>query len=296
MTRKMERLKALTISRKTKPGLLADGGGLYLRTGSSGARSWIFRYMLDGRSRDMGLGPLHTVSLARARHLASEYRLLKHDGQDPIEHRKAEKKKAKLKSFKSISFAECADEYISSHQAGWKNDKHVGQWRSTIATYAVPIFGDRSIQEVDTELVLKCLKQIWQTKPETASRLRGRIENILDWAKVKGFRDGENPATWKGHLDKLLPARSKVKAIKHYSALPYSELPQFIRQLQEMDGIAARALEFAILTAARTGEIVGATRDEIGQGIWTIPANRMKTGQEHRIPLSRHAKELLDGY
>ena len=293
MTRRYERLKALNISQATKPGLLADGGGLYLRIGPSGSKSWIFRYMLDGRARDMGLGPLHTVSLSRARQLATEYRLLKQDGHDPIESRKGERKRIRLQSFMAITFAECAEEYISSHQAGWRNVKHVGQWRSTIATYVVPVFGELPVQQVDTELVLKCLKPIWQSKPETASRLRGRIENILDWAKVKGYREGENPAVWKGHLDKLLPPRSKVRAVKHHSALPYANLPAFMAQLDGMEGVAAQALHFAILTATRTGEIIGAVWDEIHDDTWVIPADRMKAGQEHRVPLSKQATGIL---
>ena len=187
----------------------------------------------------------------------------RHDGIDPIDARRAAKQQARLDAAKAMTFKECAASYIASHKAGWRNDKHAAQWEATLATYAEPVMGNLSVQAIDTALVLKVLEPIWTTKPETAGRVRGRIEAILDWAKVRGYRAGENPARWRGHLDKLLPARSKVRKVEHHAALPYAELPGFLASLREQEGIAARALEFAILTAARTGEVIGARWDEI---------------------------------
>ncbi len=185
---------------------------------------------------------------------------------------------------------------IASHEAAWKNPKHRAQWKATLATYAYPVFGDLSVAAVDTGLVQKVLEPIWSTKPETAGRVRGRIEAVLDWAKVRGYRDGENPARWRGHLDKLLPNRRKVRAVKNHAAMPYPELPAFMAELRERTGVSARALEFAILTAARTSEVIGATWSEIDlkARVWTIPAHRMKAGKEHRVPLPDRAMELLE--
>jgi integrase len=185
--------------------------------------------------------------------------------------------------------------YVASHRAGWRNPKHAAQWQATLATYAEPVIGDLSVQRIDTALVLKVLEPIWRVKPETAGRVRGRIESILDWAKVRGYRTGENPARWRGHLDKLLPPRSRVRRVEHHASLPYAELPGFLVSLREQAGIAARALEFAILTAARTGEVIGARWGEMDllDKTWTLPAARMKSGREHRVPLSAHALAIL---
>jgi integrase len=194
-----------------------------------------------------------------------------------------------------MTFKESAAMYVASHRAGWRNPKHAAQWQATLATYAEPVIGGLSVQAIDTALVLKVLEPIWTTKPETAGRVRGRIESILDWAKARGYRAGENPARWRGHLDKLLPGRSKVRRVEHHAALPYAELPGFLVSLREQEGIAARALEFAILTAARTGEVIGARWSEmdlVGKN-WTLPAARMKAGREHRVPLSDRALAIL---
>ena len=275
--------------------MYADGGGLYLRVTHSGTKNWVFRFMLNGRPRWMGVGPLHTIGLAEARNRAAGFRLQRHDGVDPIERRRAERLEARLDAAKAMTFKECAAMYIASHRAGWRNPKHAAQWQATLATYAEPVIGGLSVQAVDTALVLKVLEPIWTTKPETAGRVRGRIESILDWAKVRGYRAGENPARWRGHLDKLLPARSKVRRVEHHAALPYAELPSFLVSLREQEGIAARALEFAILTAARTGEIIGAQWSEMDllDKTWTLPAARMKAGREHRVPLSARALAIL---
>ena len=278
------------------PGLYGDGGGLYLQVSTTGTKSWLFRYKVASRSRYMGLGSLTTVSLAKARELASECRRLRLQHIDPIDHRNGVRAAARLDAAKAMTFDECRDAYIAAHKAGWRNAKHQAQWSNTLNTYVTPVFGKLPVQTIDVALVMKVLEPIWSTKPETASRLRGRIERVLDWAKARGYRSGENPARWRGHLDHLLPARSKVRKVKHHAALPFSEIAPFMTALRERDGVAARALEFAILTAARTGEVLGATWDEIklSTRTWTIPAHRMKGDREHRVPLSDDAIRVLE--
>jgi integrase len=296
----MERLTALKVEKlkseeSPKPGMHADGGGLYLRVTPEGARNWVLRYMIDRRPRWMGLGPLSLYGLADARAKALDARRKRHEGIDPIEARRTERARQKLEAAKAITFKQCAELYIASHRAGWQNDKHAAQWPATLSAYAYPAVGALPVQAVDTGLVLKVLEPIWRTKPETASRLRGRLESILDFAKVRGYRDGENPARWRGHLAKLLPARSKVRAIEHHAALPYPELPGFLAALRGQEGTAARAFEFLILTAARTGEVIGARWNEIDllDKVWTVPAARMKARREHRVPLSPRALAIL---
>jgi integrase len=244
----------------------------------------------------MGMGPLAIYCLQEARAKALDARRLRHEGIDPIETRKDERLRARLEAAKAITFKECADTYIKAHRAGWRNGKHAAQWQATLATYAEPLIGTLPVQAIDTALVLKVLEPIWTTKPETAGRVRGRIEAVLDWAKVREYRQGENPARWRGHLDKLLPARGKVRKVKHHAALPYAELPGFLVALREQEGIAARALEFTILTAARTGEAIFARWSEIDllDKVWTVSAARMKAGREHRVPLSARALGILD--
>ncbi len=272
-----------------------DGGGLYLQVTESGAKSWIFRFMLNGRAREMGLGPLHAVSLSDARTKATECRRLRADGFDPIEARKLERDKARLAAARALTFKDAADAYIKAHQAGWRNAKHAAQWCSTLDTYAGPVFGSLPVQDVDVSLITKVLEPIWATKTETASRLRGRIEAVLDWATVRGYRRGDNPARWRGHLENLLPQRSKVQRVEHHPALPYGEIGAFMGTLRQHDGVAAVALEFLILTATRTSETIGARWDEIDidHAIWTIPADRIKAGKEHRVPLSAPAMAIL---
>jgi integrase len=296
MARASERLTALKVEKAKRPGMYADGGGLYLRVTPDGAKNWVLRYMLDRKPHWMGLGPLALYSLADARTRALEARRKRHEGIDPIEARRAERARQRLEAAKAITFKECAESYIASHRAGWRNEKHRYQWRATIATYAETVIGKLPVQAIDTALVLKVLEPIWTEKPETASRLRGRLENILDWAKVRGYRDGENPARWRGHLDKLLPARSKVAAVEHHAALPYAELPAFLTELRTQEGTAARGLEFLILCAGRTGEVIGARWNEIDllDKTWTVPAARMKAGKEHRVPLAPRALPILD--
>lgn len=299
MARTINRLSHRKVESLKQPGMHGDGGGLYLQVTESAdgtpRKSWLFRYSVAGRERQMGLGPLSDVPLAEARARASAARELRRAGKDPIAEREAARAQASLVAERAMSFDDCATAYIAAHRAGWRNVKHASQWTNTVATYCSPIFGKLPVQLVDVGLVMKAIEPVWSTKPETAGRVRGRIERILDWAKVRGYRDGENPARWRGHLDHLLPARGKVWRVKHHAALPYGELPAFVAALRGRDAVAARALEFAILTAARTSEVLGATWSEIDLDarIWTVPAERMKAGREHRVPLGNRAVEII---
>jgi integrase len=295
MARTNGRLTALKIEKAKKPGMYCDGGGLYLRITDEGTKNWVLRYMLHGKARWMGLGPIALFGLQQARAKALDARRLRHDGIDPINARQVARQKAKLDAAKATTFKECAVAYISAHRTSWKNAKHAAQWPSTLTTYAYPIIGDLPVQAIDTALVVKVLEPIWTEKPETASRLRQRIEKILDAAKTSEKREGENPARWRGHLANLLPDLSKARTVEHHAALPYVEVGGFMSVLKQQEGIGPRALEFAILTAARTGEVIGATWAEIDlvKAIWTIPASRMKAKKEHRVPLSARALEIL---
>jgi len=295
MANAINKLSALQVNRLSKPGLYGDGAGLYLQITKGGVKSWLFRYMRSGRARGMGLGPVHTVSLADARIKALEVRKQLLEGIDPLDAKQQEQALVKASAVKATTFDECSAAYIDAHSSGWKNAKHADQWRNTLATYASPHFGSLPITELDTDLVMKALEPIWTSKTETASRVRGRIESVLDWATARGHRTGENPARWKGHLDHLLPKRSKVQAVVHHAALPYADAPKFMTQLRTIDTMAAKALELLILTATRTSEVIEARWNEfdLATAIWRIPAERMKAGKEHRIPLSPSAVTLL---
>lgn len=295
MARQLERLTHKGVQAKRKPGYYADGGGLYLQVSIFGTKSWVFRFTRGGKSREMGLGPLHTVSLAEARGKAADSRRLLLAGMDPIEARNAIKTAAKLDASKARTFSECAAAYIKAHRAGWKNAKHAEQWENTLATYAAPKIGALPVQAIDTGLVMSVLEPIWTTKPETASRLRARLEMVLNWATTHDYRTGDNPARWRGHLSNLLPKRSKVRKVEHHAALSYDAIGEFMRDLATQPGTAAQALEFAILTAARTGEVIGARPHEfdLDKALWTIPAERMKSGRAHRVPLSSRAVEIV---
>lgn len=306
----MGRLKsAVTLAAFKKliktPGLHAVGGapGLYLNVNTPHvidlnplSCSWIYRYAFNGKRRDMGLGNLYDLTLDSARIRANELRGQIRQGIDPIEHKRQLQAINKKVRINSTTFQQCVDSYLESHGDAWKNAKHRTQWRSTLETYACPLIGNLNIVEVDTSLVLRILEPIWKTKTETAARLRGRIESIIDWATVRGFRSGENPARWKGHLDKLLPKPSKIANSKHFAALPYKEIHQFMRRLSNQQGIGASALEFAILTAARSAEVRGATWPEIdlAERIWIIPGERMKACKVHRVPLSDAAIGVIE--
>lgn len=297
MARLVEKLTPLAVGKLTKPGYYGDGAGLWLQVSPSGSKSWIFRFTLTGKQREMGLGAVHTVNLTEARAKAKECRQLLLEGKDPLDARRSIKQAEALERAKAMTFDQCAEAYIAAHRASWKNAKHADQWASTIATYASPIFGSLPVAEIDTGLVVKALGAIWESKTETATRLRGRIEKILDWATVSKYRQGENPARWRGHLENLLANPNKIAKVEHHAALPWREIGGFMVSLREQAGVAARALEFAILTAARSGEVRGATWAEIDldAGLWIIPAERMKMGKEHRVPLVAAATSLLKG-
>lgn len=295
MARKINRLTPREAASKTMPGLYGDGAGLYLQVGPTGGKSWLFRYMIDRKAKNMGLGPVHTISLAEAREQAQEARKLLLVGIDPVEEKRKRLAALKVTTAKTLTFDECAEKYIASHRAGWKNPKHGDQWVSTLASYASPHFGKLPVDAIDTGMVLKALEAIWRDKAETATRVRGRIESVLNWATVRGYRKGENPARWKGHLDTLLPARSKVAKVQHHAALPYGDMGTFFVALSQQPGTGAQALRFTILTAARTGETIGAQWDEIDleNALWTVPASRMKAEREHVVPLSGNVLKLL---
>lgn len=295
MGQAIEKLSALGVARLKVPGYYGDGAGLWLQVSKSLTKSWIFRYTIAGKQREMGLGPLHTVSLADARSKAKACRAQLLDRKDPLDERNSTRTTEALQRAKVLTFDQCAAAYIASHRSSWKSAKHAAQWESTIKTYAAPLIGPMPVAEVDTALVVKVLSPIWHEKTETATRLRGRIESILDWATVSNFRAGDNPARWRGHLDNLLAAPAKIAKVDHHAALPWREISEFMPTLRGMEGYGARALEFAILTAARSGEVRGATWNEINfeAAIWTIPAERMKAGVEHQVPLAPAAVTLL---
>jgi integrase len=282
-----------------------DGGGLYLQVafakdGKAINRSWIFRYRVGGKLRDMGLGPLSTIGLAEAREKARHQRAKVLDSIDPIEERRAARA---VPAVRLVTFDQAATAYIGEREDRWKNAVHRQQWRVTLRDYASPVIGRLPVRDIDTSHVTAILDPIWKEKPETASRVRGRIESVLDWAKVRGYRTGENPARWKGHLSNIYSSPTAARKAKqaragrsgHHAALPYAEIGAFMAELRTRSGSAARALEFAILTAARTGEAIGARWNEIdaGQKVWAVPAARMKAGKEHRVPLSPRALAIV---
>lgn len=283
----IEKLSAMKVTRLSRPGYYGDGGGLYLQVSAKSSKSWIFRYERLGRERQMGLGPLHTVSLVDARERARQARLSLAAGVDPIERRNKEMAVLRAERASDLDFDTCAKQYIEAHEAGWRNAKHRQQWENTLRVHASPHIGKIHVRRIDTPLVLKVLEPIWRTKTETASRIRERIERILSWATVRGYREGDNPARWRGHLDEMLPKPAKVKKVKHHPALPFAEVGNFCAAIRKQTGTSAKAMEFAILTACRTGEVLGARWDEVdfeGQ-VWTIPAERMKGNRPHRVPL-----------
>jgi integrase len=290
-----------------KPGklkLIPDGGGLYLQvTEGKGKdkgqinKSWLFRFKIDGRERRMGLGSLNTIGLSEARDAAEKCRKLVWEGKDPIEVRAAERAAGKVAKAKSITFEACATAYMAAHEAGWRNAKHRQQWTNTLTTYAYPVIGKLPVDAIDTGMVMQILEPIWTEKNETASRVRGRIETILDWARVKGHWSGDNPARWAGHLEHLLAARAKVHKVVNHPALPWEQMPEFMAQLRTVEGLAAKALEFTILTAARSGETRGLPWEgelDVPRELWTVPAQRMKREREHRVPLTAPALAIVE--
>ena len=292
-------LGPLQVSRLTAPGLHAVGGvaGLQLQVTTTGARSWVLRTLVGGKRRDMGLGGYPTVTLAGAREKARKARDEIRAGVDPIEAGKAARSALAAATAAQKTFKQCALAFIDAKAPEFKNAKHLAQWTATLETYAFPVMGSILVRDVGLPHVLEVLNPIWTTKTETATRVRGRIEAVLDWATASGYRRGENPARWKGHLDKLLAKPRKVARVEHHPALKAAEMAPFMKRLRAMEGMGARALELAALTATRSGEVRGATWSEIDleSAVWTIPAERMKAGKEHRVPLSKPAVALLEG-
>lgn len=296
----MGKLNPRQVENLATPGTYEDGDGLRLVVKPNAKKYWVLRFQLDGKRREMGLGSYPDVSLKEVRLEASAKRRMLMDGIDPLAARNAEREALRTtrqaETAKAVTFKTVAADYIAAHRSGWKNAKHAQQWENTLKTYAAPIIGELSPAEIQTDHVLKVLQDIWLTKPETASRVRNRIELVLDAAKARGLREGENPARWRGHLDKLLPKRSKVQAVKHHAALPWQEMPAFMIELRKLDGLTYRAMEMTILTACRTSEVLGAKWGEIDleRRVWTVPPERMKMRKEHRVPLPDALLALLE--
>ncbi len=294
------KLTAAQVKRTRKPGLHPDGGGLFLQVtiGTDGEprKSWVLRFRAaNGKMREMGLGSAGVIDLARARIKADAARALVDDGKDPIEHRKRERLAAAAASQTTVTFKDAAERFLAAHAHTWKNPKHRQQWENTLRDYVYPVFGAVPVELVNRDLVLRVIEPIWTTKTETASRVRSRIERVLDWARGRGLREGQNPAQWRGELSAVLPARKAAHRVRHHPALPYKDIPDFFANLRKRSGLGAKALEFTILTAARTSEALNARWKEIDldEAVWTIPAERMKAGREHRVPLSEAVVGLL---
>ncbi|MDE0783628.1 MAG: tyrosine-type recombinase/integrase [Planktomarina sp.] len=289
---------ARSVETATEIGYHRCDRGLYLQVAGSGTKSWLFRYKspVTAKQREMGLGSLNLVPLAAARDIAVECRRQVLSGLDPLEERGRVKRVRQLEQARSITFQEAAEQCIASKKPEWKNAKHAQQWSNTLNAYAYPVFGTLSVSDLDTDLVLKAIEPIWISKAETASRVRQRIETVWDWARARRYVDGENPARLRGHLDKLLAKTAKIKRVKHHAAVPYKQIGSFITKLRDRKGSSALALEFMVLTAARTGEVRGARWQEIdlSTSVWTIPADRMKAGKEHRVPLCDRAIQILN--
>jgi integrase len=305
MARAVEKLSPAKVRSELEEGMYGDGGGLWLHIGPNAkdeagkptktGKSWIFRFMLNGRAREMGLGPTYTIGLAEAREKARECRKLVLDGIDPLTAKETKRAARKAEQAKAKTFKQCAEEYIKANRAGWRNEKHAYQWEATLKAYVYPSIGNLTVGDIDTGHITKILTPIWVSKAETASRVRGRIESVLSYATTHKWRAGENPARWRGHLENVLPKKSKVSKVVHHAALPWRESGVFMKLLAAEHGTGALAFRFAILTAARTGEVLGARWAEfdLQHAVWTIPGNRMKAGVEHRIPLSPDALALL---
>ncbi|WP_196800587.1 site-specific integrase [Thioalkalivibrio sp. ALJ16] len=298
MPRKAEEMGALAIKRLEHPGEYTVGGvaGLRVRVYDNGHKYWLLRATIAGRVREIGIGPYPEVTLAKAREAASDMRMQIREGIDPLAERRAAKDALAAATAKALTFSDCTDRYLANKSAGFRNEKHRRQWRSSLEQYADPIIGRLPVDRIELAHVLEVLQPVWRTRTETASRVRGRMEKVLDYATVSGYRDGSNPARWRGNLDAILPAPSKLKKVRHHRALPWAEVPPFMAALRERSGTAAQALQFLVLTATRSGEVRGATWDEIDleSSTWSIPAERMKAGRTHVVPLSDAALEILE--
>ena len=305
MARPLNLLSPKFVETVANPGRYSDGGGLYLQVSACKdgvTKSWLFRYMRGGAtSREMGLGAMSMrkgdgyTTLSQARQKRTRAREMLEAGIDPLQQKHSARAAARLEAAKGVTFGECAGQYIEEHAAGWKGEKHLRDWRNTLSRHVEPLLGPLPVAAIDTALVLKVLKPIWTTKTKTAGDVRSRIEMILNWAKIHGYRDGENPARWKGHLQNALPKPSKVAKVKHHDAMPYTELPGFMVELRGRATVTARALEWTILAASRSDESLGALWSEIDieKAVWTIPAARMKAAADHRVPLTRRMIEIL---
>jgi len=295
LSKLIARLNPLQASKLTKPGYYCDGAGLYLQIAKGGSKSWVLRYTVDRKPREMGLGSFATFSLADARKRAIEQRKMLADGIDPIEAKRGKLLEQRLAKAKVITFDKAAEGFIAANESAWRSSKHGEQWRNTLATYASPVIGDLPVSTITTAMVMKILQPIWSTKTETATRVRGRIEKVLDWSKVQGYRSGDNPAAWKGNLAEALPKPSKVADAGHHAALPWVEMGQFMKTLRVMPGAGSLAMQLIILTAARTSEVIEARWSEfdLEAGLWVIPKERMKGFREHRVPLSPQALAVL---
>ncbi len=307
--RQKNRLVPVSVARLKEPGLHADGLGLFLRIGPSGSKSWVFRYRNgkkeDGRviRREMGMGAYPTISLAEAREGAAQARKQRAHNVDPLEVKMERRQAAKIEAAKRMTFEQAARNYIIGNAPGWRSAQHTKEWSTSLEKHIYPALGSLPVAAITTELIVSTLTPIWNRVPETSSRLRGRVEKILDWARVSGYRSGENPARWKGHLDQIFKSRAKLAKgehlpakVRHHSALNHAQIAAFMTELRQQEGIAALALQFTILTACRTGETIGATWSEINfvDKVWCIPGQRMKTGREHRVPLAPPVLSLLE--
>jgi integrase len=295
-TRSLNRLTSLKVARAKRPGMYADGGSLYLRVAPGGSKQWIFRYTApSGRVRDMSLGAVHTFSLAEARERAADARKLRADGIEPINHKRARLAALRAADAKAMTFEQCARGFIKDNEAEWTSPKHRQEWEITLRKYVFPLLGSLPVEAIDTPLVLKVIKPMWERIPTTASRVVGRIHAVIGWATVHHYRHGDNPARWQGHLEHALPALSKVAKVKHHAALPYAQVGAFVAKLRKDSSVGARCLEFITLTAARLGEAINAEWDEIdlANRVWVVPSSRMKADREHRVPLSDAALAVL---
>lgn len=295
MAKEINRLTTAGVAATKKEGIYSDGVGLYLQVGKAGTKSWCFRYMIAGKARQMGLGSINSCTLKTARVRAREMQQKIYDGIDPIDERRAARDAKRADEAKLVTFEEATKRLLAAKAPGWKTGKTEHDWRAALTTYAFPVIGKLSVAKVEDGHIVQILEPIWTTKTATATRLRGYIEAVLDWAKARSLRSGENPARWKGHLDSVLARPSKVSKVEHHEALPYADIHEFMPKLRSLGGISARALEFLILTAARSGEVFKAKLTEVdfATGVWTRPAEHMKSGIEHRVPLSRRAIEIL---
>jgi len=301
--RSLHQLSAIGLKGASSPGYLSDGGGLYLQITPSGARSWVFRYSIRGKRREMGLGAFSRVgstsapdvTLAMAREKAAQQRQHLAEGRDPIAHRDATAAQERLQEGRQTLWEDAAAQFLTAHEPTWRNPKHRQQWRNTLDTYAGPVLKGLPVAAIGKVEAAKVLDPIWHEKPETASRVRGRIERVLDWCRARGYRQGENPFRWRENLSLVYPAKTKVRPVKHHAAVPIDKLPALYARLRKSDGMAALALRFLILTGARAGEVVGARWEEIDldTATWTVPGERMKAGRSHTVPLSAEALSIL---